>query len=468
VDWLRNLRIVLIQERVSYVLDSPKLASPAENATEEEKATYQKWQDDSTLVQCIMLASMSNELQRQHEKMDAKAILVHLKDLYGEQSRTARYEISKQLFQARMTNDISAEAHVLKLINLIEELGKLGFTMDGELCQDLILQSLPESFSQFIINFHMNKLDVSLPELLNMLKTAETHLVKDKGKVMLVEGASKKKAKKGPKKGKPSDKFVKPKKQIKKEKGKEKISEKGTCFHCGKDGHWKRNCKVYLAEVKQKKASEANSSGVFVIEVNLSLTNSTSWVLDTGCSSHICNSLQGLRRSRCLNKGEYYLRVGNGARVAAVAVGTFCLDLPSGKTIELNNCYYVPVLIRNIISVSLLLEQGYEIKLKGNGCSISHSGESYGTGKIINGLIVLEVNDNILHVEQTNKRKRDDLNFTYLWHLRLGHINENRINKLYKDGYFDPYDYESLPICESCLKGKMTKTPFIGYGERAT
>jgi hypothetical protein len=40
VDWLRNLRIVLIQERVSYVLDSPKLASPAENATEEEKATY--------------------------------------------------------------------------------------------------------------------------------------------------------------------------------------------------------------------------------------------------------------------------------------------------------------------------------------------------------------------------------------------------------------------------------------------
>ena len=65
--------------------------------------------------------------------------------------------------------------HVLKMINLIERLGQLGFAMDGELSQDLVLQSLPSSFSQFVVNFHMNKLDVSLPELHNMLKTAESN-----------------------------------------------------------------------------------------------------------------------------------------------------------------------------------------------------------------------------------------------------------------------------------------------------
>ena len=47
--------------------------------------------------------------------------------------------------------------------------------MDGELSQDLILQSLPSSFSQFVINYHMNKLNISLLELLNMLKIAESH-----------------------------------------------------------------------------------------------------------------------------------------------------------------------------------------------------------------------------------------------------------------------------------------------------
>ena len=55
-------------------------------------------------------------------------------------------------------------------------------------------------------------------------------------------------------------------------KGKGKIlgkkkNDKGTYFHCGKDGHWKRNCKVYLESLKKNKASDAGtSSGMFVIE----------------------------------------------------------------------------------------------------------------------------------------------------------------------------------------------------------
>ena len=127
-----------------------------------------------------MLASMSNELQRQHEDIDVFSILLNLKELYGEQSRTARYEISKQLFCACMTEGTSVQMHVLKIIDLITHLGQLGFAMDGELSQHLILQSLPDSFSQLVINYHMNKLNISLPELLNMLKTAENHFKGEK------------------------------------------------------------------------------------------------------------------------------------------------------------------------------------------------------------------------------------------------------------------------------------------------
>ena len=50
--------------------------------------------------------------------------------------------------------------------------------------------------------------------------------------------------------------------------------------------------------------------------------------------------------------------------------------------------------------------------------------------------------------------------------LSNGHISEIKINKLYKEEFFDPYDYELLGTCESCLMGKMTKTPFSGHGER--
>ena len=174
MDWMRNLCIVLMQEKISYILKTPSLDSFREDATKEKRAIYKMWQNDSTTIKYIILASMSNELQRQHEEINPQSILFNLKELYGEQSRTARCEISKQFFRARMTESTPVQAHVLKLIDLITRLSQLGFHMDGELSQDLILQSLPDS-SQFVINYHMNKLDTSLPELLNMLKVAGTH-----------------------------------------------------------------------------------------------------------------------------------------------------------------------------------------------------------------------------------------------------------------------------------------------------
>ena len=95
VDWLRNIKIVLSQEKLSYILDAPTLEPLGEDASEEEKTTYKMWQNDSLTVKYIMLASMINELQRQHDSMGINSILLNLKELYGEHSRTARYEISK-------------------------------------------------------------------------------------------------------------------------------------------------------------------------------------------------------------------------------------------------------------------------------------------------------------------------------------------------------------------------------------
>ena len=66
--------------------------------------------------------------------------------------------------------------------------------MDGELSQDLILQSLSESFAQFVINYHMSKLNTSLPKWLNMLKITESHIKKKKAPLLLVGKTSKKKS----------------------------------------------------------------------------------------------------------------------------------------------------------------------------------------------------------------------------------------------------------------------------------
>ena len=130
----------------------------------------------------------------------------------------------------------------------------------------MVLQSFPSSFSQFVVNFHMNKLDVSLPELHNMLKTAESNFPPKKSSVLLIgEGSNPKKRKRNSsKKKKVGEKTPVPPKA-------EDPKSKVVCFHCNKVGHWKRNCKVYLAELKKKGSETTTSdSGMFMIKVNMS------------------------------------------------------------------------------------------------------------------------------------------------------------------------------------------------------
>ena len=90
---------------------------------------------------------MCNELQRQHEDMEPKAILLHSMELFVEQSRTQRYEISKSLFRARMAESSSIQAHVLKMIEWIKRLVVLEVELLVEMSTDLIRQSLSDSFS---------------------------------------------------------------------------------------------------------------------------------------------------------------------------------------------------------------------------------------------------------------------------------------------------------------------------------
>ena len=60
------------------------------------------------------------------------------------------------------------------------------------------------------------------------------------------------------------------------------------------------------------------------------------------------------------------------------------------------------------------------------------------------------------------------MNSAYMWHCRLGHIHEGRIQKLLKDGYLDPFYYKSYTTCEPYLRRKLSNSPFSGIGERAT
>ena len=143
-----------------------------------------------------------------------------------------------------------------------------------------------------------------------------------------------------------------------------------------------------------------------------------------------------LQDCRQLQSGEIVIKVGNGASVTPYAVGNVNLLLPTGKSIYLTNVYFVPNILRNIISVSCLDKDKYSVMFKDNSCFLFHNDEQVCTGHLSQGVYVLEHIKPLLYTTSTSSNTHTQtVNYTYLWHCRLRHISENRIHKLYKDGF---------------------------------
>ncbi|GKB63723.1 hypothetical protein Tco_0919909 [Tanacetum coccineum] len=121
-----------------------------------------------------------------------------------------------------------------------------------------------------------------------------------------------------------------------------------------------------FGRVKEEKASTSGTSGIFTIEL-FSFRKSNSWIYDTSCGTHICNTIQGLRGYQKLNKGALDLYVGNGNSAAVKAIGSFDLIPPSEMILILDNCNFSPSITKGVISLSHLWDNGFRHKFMDNG-----------------------------------------------------------------------------------------------------
>ena len=166
-----------------------------------------------------------------------------------------------------------------------------------------------------------------------------------------------------------------------------------------------------------------------------------------------------LSSSRELADRDVTMRIGSGEVISAKAVGVACLNFRN-KFIVLNNVFFIPGFRRNLISISMLHEQLFSISFINNEIVISRNGLDICHAKLENGLYVLRLterslnNSELFKVEHPKSNKRQKVSHsdnTYLWHLRLGRINLDRINWLVKDGPLRKLNVGTLPVCESYL-----------------
>ncbi|KAL2246162.1 UNVERIFIED_CONTAM: hypothetical protein Sindi_2884400, partial [Sesamum indicum] len=94
--WLRNLRIVLDFENQTYVLDKSLPTTLPKGSTSEERVTFERWHEDNRKVRSIVLALMTNDIQKQYDRHDDVAsIMLRMKDVYAALDRHIRYAATK-------------------------------------------------------------------------------------------------------------------------------------------------------------------------------------------------------------------------------------------------------------------------------------------------------------------------------------------------------------------------------------
>ncbi|XP_012703656.1 uncharacterized protein LOC105914961 [Setaria italica] len=125
IDWYRNLRIVLRKEEIDYVLEPPYPDDPPTDANVVAHRAYQKHLDAALNVSYLLLATMSPNLQKQYELVDAHTMIEELRRMFENQAKTEKYNISKSLFACKLDEGSPLSPHVIKMIGYIETLEKL-------------------------------------------------------------------------------------------------------------------------------------------------------------------------------------------------------------------------------------------------------------------------------------------------------------------------------------------------------
>lgn len=271
------------------------------------------------------------------------------------------------------------------------------------------------------------------------------------------------------------------------------------CKHCGKRGHWAKDCRskkeeqAHLAQEEESTlllvVSCAREEGinpqihsplppqipaappptpidgqlhlledkVFVALDGSGDRNPKHWVLDSGASNH----MSGARTAFCDIDSSVTgsVRFGDGSLARIEGIGTMLLACKTGEHRALSNVYFLPHLTANIISVGQLEEIGYQVLVE-DGMMRIRDEERRLVAKVHRNpgrLYVLDVT-----IAQPVCLLAHGEEEAWVWHACFGHINFAALLKMGREGLVRgmPLLTQVEQVCDACLAGKQRRAPF--------
>lgn len=450
--WAIRMRALLTEKGYGKCLDPEIIDTPLE---EQDKATA-----------LIRLALKDGPLLQTKIEEDPLALWNRLKTLYEPKGFSSEFLICKELFRTTLANTgKNIESYLNKIKRLTDDLAARNLAIPNKVIAAYVLNNLTPEYEHTVAiisqAFRQNvDREIDLDVLFSQLLDETRRLTSTRGST--------------------GDALAFP-----------SYSEsKGelVCSYCGLNNHKVEKCFKKHPEIKKKgykpkpnkldKAKKPKGQGdnsvslnsttkpeettaitpSFSKEIALFANNSTTWILDSGASRHICSN-RALFQS--LEPTNITLEWGKASEIQVKEKGEIRVKFNSTNwTTTIKDCLYVPDLGVNLLSLGLLTNKGLSVEFKGPTCSIKLEQEILFKGSRSSNVWMLDTTP-IVPTKQHNAKAYTAINSAKLWHERLGHLGKNALAKLPDNSLGvtinSKDELPTLKTCEVCIQSKGTQ-----------
>lgn len=262
------------------------------------------------------------------------------------------------------------------------------------------------------------------------------------------------------------------------------------CFHCGKPGHFAKNCWHRRSDTGRsgrppprhnerqgswKNDNRRQTAGLvksstddkkqervtaeFAFGTSEKAWNSESWSIDSGATSHMTGCKNVLRDFK--RDTTRHVIVADGKTIDAEGSGTVIFKVQDDvdNMLTAKDVLYVPGITDSLISVAKLTDSGMDVVFEGDVCTVHQGGDFVFSGTKVDGVYKMRAEAIPVH-ERADHVMGDDV--TTLWHRRMGHLNFDQLLHMSRTKAVSglPHIQKSVATCEPCIIGKHPREPF--------
>ena len=395
----------------------------------------------------------------------ARTLWTKLEQLYAGRTGNNKLYLIKQMMALKYRDNTPMTDHLNTFQGIINQLAAMGIRFDEEVQGLWLLGTLPDSWETFRTSLSNSApngvitMDMAKSSVLNEEMRRKSQYSSSQSDVLVAETRERSKSRG----------------QKNKEGSRSKSRNKFAnieCYHCGKKGHIKRFCRQLKRENKNNKDKEKNNDDNnnegrvatttedFLLVYDSDIVNlaydETSWVIDSGASTHITSRKEFFTSYTAGDFGV--VKMGNDGVAKVIGIGDVCLETNNGTRLVLKHVKHVPDIRLNLISASKLDDDGF--------CNIFSNGQ----WKLTKGAMVVARGKKsstlyLLHARLFKDvvNAVENMSETELWHQRLSHMSEKGMALLVKKNLLSGMMSTHLQKCAHCLAGKQNRVSFKSH-----